>query len=519
MKVLKNKYFFFSSIAILLVSASQVLFSLSIKYLIDALSLRDSQLFYQLFGFLVLAVIILLCGEYAQQLLSQRYILGEGGKCHHRKIKQLYAQQADLISSDDLSLISNDIEQLKDLYFESQLRLVQGLSSLLFSLIALFTLDFLTACIVFFLSCLPIVIPFLFEKKLSDLQEKISEKQASHLIQLRDFLDGIRVIKNSLSGSFYIKRMEMAYQEVSQSFMTKTVWSSLGNVLIGLSFYGLTLSILLIGGWQVFQGTQTVGSILAIYALSSDLVHPITLIASALGDKKSSQDLLKKFPEELVELNDCDYFQEDFEELVVQGLSCPVTAGKVIQFPDMVIKKGDKILVTGSNGVGKSTLLEVLTRYKAYFDGNILLNRLDYHSLTEEQVQSLMSYLPQKAYLFQDSILNNLTLYQPYDEKKLEELLQLVGLSERFPTLDSLNETVTTQNQLSGGQIQKISLVRGLLQNRPVLLLDEGLNALDSESFVQLEKYLLAQPKLTLIHVSHQSSGEGYTQKIKLVNE
>lgn len=516
MTLLKNKYFLLSSLSIVLVSLSNVFFSFSIKYLIDALTLRDVVLFQGLLGVLLLAMLVLLVSEYAQQQLSQHFVLKESEILHERKTAEIYSKRPDQVGAEDLSVLTNDLDQVKELYLEPQLTLVQGLASLIISLFALLALDFWTALLVFALSCLPILIPFLFEKKLTQLQEVVSDQQAQHLQGATDFVQGIRVIKNSLSGQQFKSKLNQRYQFISQAFLLKNRWRSLGNILIGASFYGTTLSILALGGWQVLQGQQTVGSILAIYALSTELVHPISLIASALSDRKSSRSLLEKFPQ--VNLTTLEKVEQatDFDQFSLRALPFPTEKGQVLTFPDLVIKKGEKILLRGANGTGKTTLLELLTKNKPVPRGHISLNGRDINDLSDSFVQQLVSYLPQKAYLFHDSLLNNLTLYQAVDDRELMGLIDLVGLSDRFPSLASLSEMVKEEGQLSGGQVQKLALVRSLLQHRPILFLDEGLNAMDTASYQRLETYLLEQEDLTLIHISHQAEAEPYDKVIEL---
>ena len=121
-----------------------------------------------------------------------------------------------------------------------------------------------------------------------------------------------------------------------------------------------------------------------------------------------------------------------------------------------------------------------------------------------------MSYIEQDVFLFNTTILDNITLGGEFENEQIEKALQDSALENDLLSLPDGVNTVVGENgsSLSGGQKQRVAIARALLHNRSVLLVDEGTSALDQENADRIEKNLLSNPELTLILVSHHLSAE-----------
>ncbi|KXT77882.1 ABC-type multidrug/protein/lipid transport system, ATPase component [Streptococcus sp. DD13] len=522
---LKNRYYYITLVSLFLVSSMNILFSLMIKFLVDSLMNQSISDFILYLILLVFSMIILLFFEFVQQFFSKKFINQMGEEVHKGIVDSLILDNGGAQDKMGyLSSISNDIETVKELYFENQLTVAQGIFSLILSIFAIFSLDFLTAIFVLIFSFLPIVIPYIFSKKLTSLQNNISETKAEYTGTLTDFLEGLTIIKNSKSVTKFREILLERYTQVSRRIEARNSLSAFGNTLIGLTFYATTVFILGIGGWQVLNGAVTVGSIVAIYSISSELVSPINQIAAGIGDMNSSKDILHglmrnvalKQDEELLKDKDIKFFG-----LTIKNLIFKVNDGTNITYPENVgpIEHHKKYLIKGKNGSGKSTLLEIVIKNKESYSGLIEINGKPLETYGFYQIQHLIAYVPQKPYLFHDTYFNNITLYQTVNEEYLWSLIDIFGLRDRFPDRESLEESYGKGSDLSGGQVQKIGIIRALLQEKQVLFLDESFSAIDRQSSQSIQEYLLSMNELTLLHVSHQDSGLGYDGIIKLDNK
>ena len=162
------------------------------------------------------------------------------------------------------------------------------------------------------------------------------------------------------------------------------------------------------------------------------------------------------------------------------------------------INKGDKIAVKGMNGAGKTTFLRVLCGLLPDYKGEILLDGKDLRRYSISSWRQLISYAPQKPYLFEGNVRENICIgNMDADNGTIESVMKTLGiqyLADRTIEID--------QEELSGGEKQKISIARALLKDAPVLLLDEPTNNLDSQSIKWLMQYIQKCNK-TILMISH----------------
>ena len=173
-------------------------------------------------------------------------------------------------------------------------------------------------------------------------------------------------------------------------------------------------------------------------------------------------------------------------------------------------EKGGKYALIGPSGCGKSTLLKLMLGCLPEYTGSIRLDNREIRDCRPEQLWHQISYIEQDVFLFNTTILDNITLGEEFAKEQIWKALQDSALENDLLSLpDGLN-TVAGENgsNLSGGQKQRVAIARALIHNRSVLLVDEGTSALDEQNAERIEKNLLSKPELTLILVSHHLSAE-----------
>ena len=164
-------------------------------------------------------------------------------------------------------------------------------------------------------------------------------------------------------------------------------------------------------------------------------------------------------------------------------------------------------MILGNSGSGKSTILKLLFKYYKINSGMISLNDIDLNYYSTLDIRRGIGMISQNEIIYNDSILNNITLYQDIDDNDWMEICKLTYVDDFVKDLFLGYATKLEENglNLSGGQRQRILLARLLLQNKNILLIDEGLNAVD----VNLERKILKNifskfSEKTIIVVSHR---------------
>lgn len=173
-------------------------------------------------------------------------------------------------------------------------------------------------------------------------------------------------------------------------------------------------------------------------------------------------------------------------------------------------EKGGKYALTGPSGRGKSTLLKLILGCLPEYTGSIRLDNQEIKDCSTEQLWQQIGYIGQDVFLFNTTVLDNITLGGEFAKEQIWRAVQDSALENDLLSLPAGLDTVVGENggNLSGGQKQRVAIARALIHARSVLLVDEGTSALDEENADRIEKALLSKAGLTLILVSHHLSAE-----------
>ncbi|KAI5170296.1 hypothetical protein PAEPH01_1315 [Pancytospora epiphaga] len=175
--------------------------------------------------------------------------------------------------------------------------------------------------------------------------------------------------------------------------------------------------------------------------------------------------------------------------IVFQNLSFGYGDKAIFRDVNYTVKSGDKIAIAGVNGAGKSTFVKILLGLYDDYQGSILIDGIEYRNLTKHSIRGLVSYVPQHAYLFDGTVLENLTLRkEEMAYSKVIEHCKLHRMHGAFKSIGYDSQVGERGRNLSGGQRQKISFMRAILKNSPIFILDEATSNMDTRSERKLVK-------------------------------
>jgi len=180
----------------------------------------------------------------------------------------------------------------------------------------------------------------------------------------------------------------------------------------------------------------------------------------------------------------------------------------ILENINLIIKRGDSIGIVGESGSGKSTFVDMLLGLNLPGSGTVMIDdqQLSMNNLVSWRKQ--IGYIPQKIYLFDGSVGDNIVFGREYDESRLVKVLQKVKLWELFVNKEGINTEVGEGGKLlSGGQQQRVAIARALYGEPDILILDEATSSLDAkiEMDIMNEIYNLTEKK-TLIIISHNEN-------------
>jgi ATP-binding cassette subfamily B protein len=177
---------------------------------------------------------------------------------------------------------------------------------------------------------------------------------------------------------------------------------------------------------------------------------------------------------------------------------------------NLAISPGEKIGLVGRSGSGKTTLTKILLRFMDIDDGKILIDGQSISDISQDDLRSVLAYVPQEPLLFHRSVFENIAYGRPKaTQAEVERVSKLAHAHEFIKDLSHGYETLVGERgvKLSGGQRQRIAIARAMLKDAPILVLDEATSALDSESekFIQDALWKLMEGR-TAIVIAHRLS-------------
>lgn len=273
-----------------------------------------------------------------------------------------------------------------------------------------------------------------------------------------------------------------------------------------------TLFILLYGGYGVMNGVISLGEVVALNTIVFYLYAPFTTLVDAYLDFNSVKCSVERVTDVMQESDDLygdDRLKhQSFGHIAIENMCFSREDRLILNDVNMIIKPGEKCLLVGQNGQGKSTLLNLVFRLLKPDSGKIMIDGNDISTLELAQVRENIAVVHQDCHLFSDTIYQNILVGNP--QATQQQVLQIcddTGLSEVIAQLPDGWDTVVGENgcKLSGGQKQLVAITRAFLKDAPILLLDEATSALDHTKEKHMIEVLntLVKDKTTII-VSHK---------------
>lgn len=288
----------------------------------------------------------------------------------------------------------------------------------------------------------------------------------------------------------------------------------------------LPLLALLLASYLASLNLISVGSIIAIYSVSRMLDEPIRVIADQISSKNlaiKTQDRIKDIYQEKSASNfksqERDIPKFNSMKLTIKEYKYSDASNPVIKNLDMLISKGELVVIKGPSGSGKSTIGNLLMNQisREYLIGDVLWNGKKIENFYEKLYYQKANKMDQNVFLFEGTIKQNLTLFKEYSEKELLEIVRLVGLDTLINEKGWNYLIENNGGNVSGGQKQRISLARVLLRKPEFLILDEPTSSLNkdlSTNIVLRVTSYLKRNDLTTIVITHKDEFDEYSDKV-----
>ena len=359
--------------------------------------------------------------------------------------------------------------------------------------------------------------------------ERIQESLSDLSTYVQESFSGIRLIKSFVrEGNFsnVFKEKSNQYKEKSLDLQfVLALFFPIIMTLIGLSI----IITVYVGALEVFEGTLTIGNIAEFLIYVYLLTWPVTAlgwITSIVQRASASQKRLNEFLEEKTNIISKENKKIDLKgKLEFQNVSFNYPDTKLVGMDNISFKinPGESIGIIGSTGSGKSTIANSILRLFDIESGKILVDDVNIKNLDISFFRKQIGYVPQDVFLFSDTIQNNILFgCEDLDFKKVEKAAKDADLIRNINSFPDKYETMIGERgiTLSGGQKQRISIARAIIKEPKILILDDCLSAVDTNTEnIILENLKKIMEDRTTIVISHRISSVKLAKKILVIEE
>lgn len=430
-------------------------------------------------------------------------------------------------SSDYLSILTNDIQLFSEGMLNASTMIAQNLIAAIITLAVLFYINHFIAFVVIVCVIIMYFVPLVLGKLIQRQQKVLSKDLMNLTATTKSYLDGFSVIFSYLIQNTCINHFSDINTTATESRMKMDQQISLSEGLSAVLAVGTEFIVLFLAAWGVIQETITIGTMVAIMQLSGSFIQPIMVIMQNIPKVIGGKSIVQRFEKVMAyqETDFCGTVSPSFQDKIeLKDLSFSFDNSRVIlNHINYSFEKNKKYVLVGDSGSGKSTLVGLITGISSRYQGSILFDGVELKSLDLKRVLSFVTITQQNSFLFDSTILDNITLNAEYEKGALDTACQISGVEKFLDEIPNRLESniVEGGNNLSGGQKQRIAIARALLQKKPILILDESTAAIDKKTAFDIENNLLKIPELTLITITHNLDTkvlERYDQVLFLKN-
>lgn len=407
-----------------------------------------------------------------------------------------------------VSWFTNDIEMINVQGLASFFMVVSELFGTGFALIALWRYHWTLAGTAAVLAVLIITVPRIFDRPLNRTNTALTQENEHFVNRTEDVLSGFDFLFAFHALSLITQRVVAASRELKQKAVAQSkaqtavqVTGFLGNVMAQVVLMGLS-------GILAMQRLVTIGTLSAVGSLAGNVFNNLGSMSNYFGMMRGVQPIFAKYQAAApapATKKDPVTRVATAPLLAVQHVSFSYQDQPILQDVSLTIQQGHKYLLVGPSGAGKSTLLKLMAGYLTRYQGQLVFHGQDYRAIGQAALMDRILYLTQTPQVISGTVADNLALTAHYSAAEMIQVLRRAALI----TTDAEGPAFLKQNvgakgtALSGGQLQRLALARGLLRGYHILLLDEGTSAVDGPTAVQIEQDLLLDPRLTLLMISH----------------
>lgn len=482
-----------------------------------------------------------LCTYYFRTKFSTKAVFQYRKMAYHylskKKVTEFYGQNTAVY----LSALNTDLQKIKEDFLDQIPILSQIVICGIGAVLVMIRYNFFLAMMACLISLIPFFAALFSGRNMEKIEENLSKENAEYLAFLKDFAVGFTIIKSYKVEGIFSALHDKICQKVEARMEEREKCVEKINYFAAISGYITQFAILLLCAVVAYRSKSiSVGTVLAFSRLINYIIDPVTELPGMLSKARTAYALSEQFWEKIgkgeqeqkeqqeqkerqEQENSGEIVKDDYHKHIdtdshKKALPIPALQGdicfshlsfsyipekQVLKGFTLRVKEGEKLILLGASGSGKSSILKLLMGIERSQGGEISIGNRQLSTLPEESLFRSISYIQQEVFIFDGSIYENITLFQKYSEEEMELAIEKSGLKNLISEKGLDYPCGENGAALSGGERQRINIARSLLRKTPILLADEITAALDKENSYLVLDSLLSLENITEILVLH----------------
>ena len=403
-----------------------------------------------------------------------------------------------------MSLFTNDLETVQDCFGNGILMSFDALFQGGLALYKMFDMDWKMTLLSLIPMALMVAISLIVGKYMT-MKWKVRQQAFSRLSDFsQESFSGIAVIKAFVKEFKELLAFRWLNKKNEDANVAYTKISTLLNVFVTLFVESVICIVLGYGSFLVYEGIFTAGQLMEFIGYFNAVVWPVMAITELIELSSRGKASLKRVSDLLDTQPDVqdkptavtlDSVQGDieFKNLTFRYPCADYDALSDVSF---VINHGENVGIVGKTGSGKTTIAELILRCYNVEEGTLFVDGKDVNDVTSKSLRNFCAYVPQDNFLFSDTIANNIAFAT--DDADLDEVVEAAKLADIDGNISGFSHGYQTAMgergvTVSGGQKQRISIARALMKDASILILDDSVSAVDTDT----ERNILTNLKRT----------------------
>lgn len=442
-------------------------------------------------------IVVMVFGRF----LWRMCFFGSGSKVERDLRRKMFDKAKDLSVSyyqrekigNLMSLFTNDLETVQDCFGSGILMAADAILLGTMSLYKMFVMDWVLTLF----TLIPIGLMFAAGMVVGHYMEMKWDERQKAFSDLSDFaqesFSGIAVIKafvKEFKELLAFKRLNKNNEKANVSYVKA---SALLNTLVSLFVESVVCIILGYGGYLVYQGKFDAGELMEFIGYFNAIIWPVMSVTELIEMSSRGRASLKRVSELLDAVQEVDDKPTATDVTEVTGkiefrhLTFRYPDGDYEALSDVsfTINPGESVGIVGKTGSGKTTVADLILRCYNVPDGTLLIDDKDVNDITIHSLRNFCAYVPQDNFLFSDTIADNISFASDTDERTLvERSAALADVDDNIKEFANGYDTVLGERgvTVSGGQKQRISIARALMKEAAILILDDSVSAVDTDT-------------------------------------